>query len=476
MAYVLVDKLFSHLQMKQIAAFVSNIFLPSRFDSSTEQGRSRERERRIMLSSMAAILAKFLSAAVGLMTVPITLKYLGSERYGLWMTISSIVAMLGFADLGMGNGLLNVVARAHGGGDTKAIKRSFASAGIFLSCIACAILAVFALIYPAAPWADWLNVRTSLAVSESGQAVGAFVVCFAFNIPANLVQRLQLGLQMGFVANLWQMVGSIFAFIAVLVAVHYEAGLPWLVFALSGAPVLAALLNGIIFFLVVRPDLIPKLSDASWDDAARVGKTGVLFVFLQLIAAAAFASDNFIIGRILGMGAVSQYAVIAKMFSVIPLILSTLLTPLWPAYGEALARNDTDWAVRVLKKSLKMALLGTLALSSFLVLFGNQIMEAWVGKTITPSLAILSSFAIWKILEAVGSTFAVFLNGANIIRTQLILGFVTACSAVALKIFLTREIGFIGVIFGTSISYAVFSITPYCFLFWRFIRVGKIKF
>ncbi|MFP3711889.1 hypothetical protein SB783_48755, partial [Paraburkholderia sp. SIMBA_009] len=78
---------------------------------------------------------------------------------------------------------------------------------------------------------------------------------FAFNIPANLVQRLQLGLQMGFVANLWQMVGSIFAFIAVLVAVHYEAGLPWLVFALSGAPVLAALLNGIIFFLVVRPDL-----------------------------------------------------------------------------------------------------------------------------------------------------------------------------------------------------------------------------
>jgi len=50
-------------------------------------------------------------------TVPLTLNYLGSEHYGLWMTISSVSVMLGFADLGIGNGVLNAVADAYGRDD-----------------------------------------------------------------------------------------------------------------------------------------------------------------------------------------------------------------------------------------------------------------------------------------------------------------------------------------------------------------------
>jgi O-antigen/teichoic acid export membrane protein len=45
-------------------------------------------------------------------SVPLTLTYLGSERYGMWMAISSIVALLAFADFGLGNGLVNAIAVA----------------------------------------------------------------------------------------------------------------------------------------------------------------------------------------------------------------------------------------------------------------------------------------------------------------------------------------------------------------------------
>ena len=38
--------------------------------------------------------------------VPLALDYLGPERYGIWLTLSSFLALLGFMDLGLGNAVM----------------------------------------------------------------------------------------------------------------------------------------------------------------------------------------------------------------------------------------------------------------------------------------------------------------------------------------------------------------------------------
>ena len=84
------------------------------FVVDTGEGRARERHRRAVLTAMASMGARSISVATALITIPLTLHYLGSERYGLWMAISSSIALLGFADFGLGNGLINAIATAHG--------------------------------------------------------------------------------------------------------------------------------------------------------------------------------------------------------------------------------------------------------------------------------------------------------------------------------------------------------------------------
>src|SRR5208283_4384594 len=74
------------------------------FDTSTEQGRSRERYRRAALTTLTSVLARVITVSTSLITVRLTIRYLGTERYGLWMTITSVVSFLIFADLGIGNG------------------------------------------------------------------------------------------------------------------------------------------------------------------------------------------------------------------------------------------------------------------------------------------------------------------------------------------------------------------------------------
>src|SRR4051812_44333592 len=96
-------------------------------DTSTEAGRAAERHRRIILTAGASLLAKIISVLSMIVTVPITLNYLGVERYGMWMTISSFAVMLTFADLGIGNGVLGAVARSNGVDDVVGMRRTIST-------------------------------------------------------------------------------------------------------------------------------------------------------------------------------------------------------------------------------------------------------------------------------------------------------------------------------------------------------------
>ena len=63
---------------------------------------------------MAAGAAKAIGLLTSLVSVPLTYRYLGAERYGIWMVLISIIAAMGFADLGIGNGLMNAVSEDYG--------------------------------------------------------------------------------------------------------------------------------------------------------------------------------------------------------------------------------------------------------------------------------------------------------------------------------------------------------------------------
>jgi len=117
---------------------IGSSFLPRLrpFDTATAEGRSDERHRRAILASVSSIFSRAAAIGAAFVSVPFTIKYLGTERYGLWMTVSSISAMLAFSDFGMGNGLLSKVAEASGRNDREAAARAVTSALVMLTAVA----------------------------------------------------------------------------------------------------------------------------------------------------------------------------------------------------------------------------------------------------------------------------------------------------------------------------------------------------
>ena len=188
------------------------------------------------------------------------------------------------------------------------------------------------------------------------------------------------------------------------------------------------------------------------------------------LAVVAFSADNLILAHLIGPQAVTQYAIVYQMFSLGPVLFSMFLNALWPAYGEAMVRGDSEWIRATFRRSITIGLCINVPYALVLMLFGNTAAHLWVGYQINASSLVLLAFGIWTMMNSLNGPIAVFLNGANAMRFQAICAPLMACLNLPLSIGLTRGVGLSGVIWGSIIAQAIVGIIPSGIYISRFMR------
>src|SRR6478672_980512 len=429
-------------------------------DPSTPIGRSRERFRRIGLTTATSIGARGIGFATSLITVPLTLHYLGAERYGLWATLSSVIALASFADFGLGNGLLNALASAHGRDDHEAGAREVSTAVILLLAVAVTLGLAFLVAYPHIGWARLYNVKSPQAGAEAGPATAAFIACILANLPLGVVARIRQGYQEGYRTSFFDAAGNVLGLILVLLAIKFRMPLVWLVLAMAGAPVMASLVHTAVLFGRDRPWL--RVDPRRFDrlTATRLLHHGGLFFALQVAATFASAPDNVIIAQTLGPTSVAQYAVVAKLFSASVLLCDVALAPLWPAYGEAMARGDLQWVKHTLVRSVQLAAIASILFTVLLAVAGNQILARWIGPGFSAPLALRLGLGSWVIVATAGMAVAMYLNAANLMRVQVACAIVWVPASLALKVMLVTRWGLAGVPWAMVMAYLAPAAAP----------------
>lgn len=427
---------------------------------STLQQRSRERYRRVAITGVATGFSKVVALAVSFAGIPIAVRYLGTERFGLWVTISSFTALLSVIDLGIGSGLVNALAKSEGEQQTSAARQYVSSSFVTLTAIAILLAAVFALVQDALPWATIFNLTSSQAINEVDSAVAVFAGCWLIALPFAIAQKTEFGLQEGYVAAFWSTAGSVLGLIGLIVAVQVEARLPWLVLALAGAPALSMILNFIYLFGIHKPQLRPSLRHATQATTLHLLSSGGLFLIIQIAGVLGYESDNLVLTRILGPEAAAQYSVPLKLFLAPPLLLGFFLTPLWPAYGEAFARGDAEWARRTFHRSLWIGLTTTTVSAVLLLIFGRWIILRWAGPSIQPTDLLLWGLASWCVLHGIGGPIAMLLTGARKLTFQAVVSVGMGLGNLGLSIWLATVIGIPGVVFGSVFAQILLILIP----------------
>src|SRR5690606_36733269 len=111
------------------------------FNRVLSQGHSRTVKAKKNI--LASFLIKGCSIAVRLLVVPLTISCINHVRYGLWLTLSSIVGWFSFVDIGFGHGLRNRFSESVARGDYKLARKYVSTTYAILLMIIAGVLLLF---------------------------------------------------------------------------------------------------------------------------------------------------------------------------------------------------------------------------------------------------------------------------------------------------------------------------------------------
>ncbi|MDR3415938.1 MAG: polysaccharide biosynthesis C-terminal domain-containing protein [Nevskia sp.] len=421
------------------------------------------RHRRLagIVQGVATGLAsRLVGVAVNLLSVPLTIGYLGTERFGIWTLISSMLVWVRLADLGIGNGLNNAIAGALGAERPELARTHISSALAMLSAISLTLGVIIVLAWP---WIDWnglFGVKSALARAEVGPAVAAAFVFFLLGFPLSIIGRTYVAAQDGRLANYWGMAGNLAGLLAIVAVTQTHGGLVWLIIATTGTGFAMSALSGLWLFMRHKPALAPRIGSVRRDSMNGLLHVGLLFFLMQISALVVFETDNLVIAHYLGAAHVPPYSLTYSLFGFTSLIQALLFSYVWIAYSEAIARRDIAWVQRAFILNLAFSLGSTLLAVIPLIFIARPFIRLWAGAAVVPPFDLVLWMAAWSMINAFCSPTACLLAAAAHIRAQTVYSAVAAAINIALSIYLIRRWGITGVIAGTVISYLLFICIP----------------
>jgi len=389
-----------------------------------EQQRGLKRNKRIKQTAIVALTAKGINALSGLITVPVTLGYLGAEQFGIWMALTAFVAFLSFTDLGIGIGLQNALSRCYGNDDKKT-PSSLISTALFLTTFLCIALCAFSwFVLPELDITQLIKLsddRNQLTLLHTTQA---FIVAFAISLPLSMVQRIYDAYQDGVVSNGLLAIGRLFSLASVFISVKLQYPLSVMVFLYMTLPFVFLGFGGLYLFLSNKT-LRPSIFNVKLKHINQMVRTGGLALSAQVGAAVMTSGPLLLLSSQFGAIAVVPFAITQRLLSVVSLMTSAALMPLWPAYGEAYARNDKQWINKTFKKSLKYTLLIIVPIFIAMSFLGQSIIGWWSNNpNAVPSWSLLMACNIWAFIMAMSRAFSMLLNGTDHFKGQAVYGLI----------------------------------------------------
>jgi len=324
--------------------------------------------------------------AVGFITIPMVVRALGNERFGILALVWVVFGYFGLFDLGLGRTTTRYVADCLGRNDheklpgylwtTVTLQTAIGIAAALLSHLAAPLIVRHILNIPAS-----FEAETILTIRLVGWSLPVMFVSSSFRGVLEAAQRFDLVNAVKVPVNvlfyLLPLVGVAMGFalpgiVVLLVISRAAALLVWGAMALHVLPALATR-------PVLRRDLIrPLFSFSGW-----LGLSGILYAVTTSL-------DRLVIGSLLTVEAVTFYSAPYEALNRIGVVPGSLSMVLFPAFSFLDAGGRTEKAETLFARSIKFLLLSTGPVFVLLAFFAGDLLRLWLG----PEFAAESTFVV----------------------------------------------------------------------------------
>lgn len=409
---------------------------------SNSSGRSKEAMRNIVLS----FIARGVSMVCSLLIVPVTIHYVNPTRYGIWLTLSSIISWIQLFDFGLGNGLRNKFAEAMADDDKDLAKQYVSTTYFTLGIIMLVLFTVIVIINQFLNWANILKLDASYA-QELKQVFTIVTFFFCTSLVVNLFSTILTANQKPGLSAILGAVGQIVSLLVIyFLTLTTEGSLFNLALYYSGVPMLVVLFASVYGFGFTRyKDYVPKLKCYKKNHIKSVTSLGFKFFVICISMFFVFQMMNIVISRELGPDAVTEYNIAFKYFNILTTIIIIIVTPFWSAFTDAYHKKDYIWMASSMKKLEKVWLMSCLA-TLVMIIFANLFYRVWVGKELVVQMSTTVSMAVYVTFYNLGQIYMYMINGVGTVKIQLIIYLLFAMVAWPLMVQLCRIFGLPGIV------------------------------
>lgn len=451
------------------ASVLNAISFVAASDAALASEVREKRAHRLFHALGSAVVSKGIVVLSNALSIPIAIRYLGGENFGIWTIISTALTMLLVLDLGVANSLTNFVSEAYARNDRQYASRYTTTALVIMIGIAGLVGLGCAMVWSHLDWYRLFNLSSRAETQAVSRSVAVAFVIFLIDLPSRLATKVLSGYQELRTASLFTALGGIGNLVAVVVLVYFRASLPAMVAGSSVALVGSDLLCLIWLIFFHKPWLRPRITHLSGAAARRMMQLGVEFFLIQIAGLVVFNSDNLVITHYLGPAEVARYSVAWRLVGY-SAILQTLISPaLWPAFSEAFCRGDFIWVRNTFRRIMAATMSVALVLAIIFAVSGRWMIRIWATEAAVPSQTLMLLMAIWVLISTYMNNTATVLASKGRTRVQAWCSVAAAAVNLALSIWMVQHIGATGVILGTILSYAAVLIIPQSIETWKLL-------
>lgn len=394
---------------------------------------------------IGSILIKGGSILIQLLLVPMTLGYLSSELYGIWLTISSIILWLNFFDVGLTLGLKNKLSEALARQDFERGRCLVSTTYVVMIVIFVPLCIIGEFILPSINWSSVLNVSQEYN-EELVCVVAILLACFCLQMVFNVITAVVAAYQKVALSSAFPVIGNFISVVAIyLLKETTQPSLVNLASAIAYLPTIVLFASSLFLFAKSLKEVRPSLSYVKTYLVKDIFSIGVKFFIIQIQMIVLYQATNLLISNVSSPIDVTSYNIAYKYLGVASMTFNTILAPLWPAFTDAYIKKDYSWMSNVYRRMIKVYLLFFVGIILMVVL-APIAYKIWVGTDIHISHLMTILVGLFVAINTWDTLQVVLINGIGTVKLQTYITLIGLIFHIPLALLLGEHIGALGVV------------------------------
>lgn len=407
------------------------------------------RSSKFKSNIIVSVFFKSADTLVYLLLVPITLGYLNPYEYGIWLTLSSVLAWIDCFDIGLGNGLRNKLAESVANND-KIKARKYVSTTYFMLLMLMAILLVLGLlVIHCINWDKVLNLDKY--VSNLEEIIQFSYLFFSLNFSLKFVGNVFQAMQYPAAMYIINFTGHLFSLLALyLLTITTSGNLFYAAIVYSMAPPLAYAIAYPIAFKKFFKYLAPSIRFFEKKYIKDLFNLSIMFFLLQIAGLLLLSCSNILISNLFGPAEVTPFNIAQRYFGVVLMLSNIIIAPIWSATTDAYVKKDFEWIRRSNMNLLRFLVICFLLLL-IMVLAAPFVYKIWIGAQVTIPLEVSIFTALYYFILIWSLSYSYMLNGMGKLKLQTAVTIIAAVCFWPLCWYLGNKFSITGVLIGMCI-------------------------